>query len=193
MNIVPGTMMRRALALAILVAIPLVIWLAIIDPIWQSWVDAEETEGRSLELIADFRQAGAMRPALEAELKAVETSGKTLPGFVTGNTPALAAASLQSDIKRIIESKGGQVRSTQDLQPAREHGVEKIGVRFDITTSLEALPRIVYEIETHSPYLFIDNLEIRAPEDVRPETYVANKPILIIRWDVYGYRAVGET
>jgi len=184
--------LRRALALAILAAIPLAVWLVVVVPIWQSWADAGETEGRSLKLISDLRQMVTMRPALEAELKTLEARGKTVPGFVTGNTPALAAASVQSEIKRIIETKGGQVRSTQDLSTTREHGVEKIGVRFDVTTSLEALPRIVYEIEAHSPNFFLDNLEIRAPEDARPETYVADKPILIIRWDVYGYRAAGE-
>jgi hypothetical protein len=191
--IVVSPIMRRVLALAILAAIPLTLWHAIIDPIWQSWADSDETEARSLQLIADFRQTAATRPALEARFKEVEVRGKTLPGFVTGNTPALAAATLQSEIKRIIESKGGQVRSTQDLAATRERGAEKIGVRFDITTSLESLPKIVYEIEAHAPYLFIDNVEIRAPEDARPESYVADKPILIIRWDVYGYRAVGET
>jgi len=191
--IIPTSKLRRALALAILAAIPLTVWLVVIGPIWEAWAGGAETEGRSLKLISELRQMAAMRPALDAELKTLEARGKTLPGFVTGTTPALAAASMQSEIKRIIESKGGQVRSTQDLSPAREHGVERIGVRFDITTSLEALPRIVYEIEAHSPYFFIDNLEIRAPEDARPETYVADKPILIIHWDVYAYRAVGET
>ena len=190
---VPTPILRRALALAILAAIPLVLWVGVIEAIWEGWADGGETEVRSLKLIANLREAATRRPALESEFKALEARSKALPGYIPGNTPALAAATVQSEVKRIVESKGGQVRSTQDLAPTREHGVEKIGVRFDMTTSLEALPTIVYEIESHSPYLFIDNLEIRAPEDARPETYVTNKPIMIIRWDVFGYRAVGET
>jgi hypothetical protein len=190
---VPMPILRRALALAILAAIPLVLWLAVIGPIWDSFGDGGDTEVRSLKLIASLRQTAAQRPALETEIKALEARGKALPGYISGNTTALAAATVQSEVKRIVESRGGQVRSTQDLAPTRDHGVEKIGVRFDMTISLEALPAIVYEIESHGPYLFIDNLEIRAPEDARPETYVANKPILIIRWDVFGYRPMGET
>jgi len=187
------SILRRALALAILAAIPLVLWLAVIGPMWDSLDGSGETEARSLKLVANLRQMAALRPVLETERKALEARGKALPGYIAGNTPALAAATVQSEVKRIVESRGGQVRSTQDLAPTRDHGVEKIGVRFDMTSSLEALPAIVYEIESHSPYLFIDNLEIRAPEDARPETYVANKPILIIRWDIFGYRAVSET
>ena len=185
--------LQRGLAVAILAAIPLTLWLAIIDPLWQSWSDSAETEQRSVKLISSLRQTATLRPALEARLKDLEARNRSLPGFVPGNTAALAAATIQSEGKRVIESQGGQIRSTQDLAPSREHGFEKVGVRFDLTTSLEALPRIVYEIEAHIPYYFIDNLEIRAPEDGRPENYVANKPILIIRWDVYGYRAASET
>lgn len=183
----------RVLALGILAAVPLCFWLAVIDPIWQSWADGDEAEARTLQMIAAFRQTAALRPALDSRLKEIEAHSRGSSGLVAGNTPALAAAGVQAEIKRIIESRGGQVRSTQDLVPVREGAVEKIGVRFDITTSLEALPSIVYEIEAHVPYLFIDNLEIRAPEDSRSQTLVANKPILIIRWDVFGYRSAGAT
>jgi hypothetical protein len=186
-------LIRRAAALAILAAIPIAIWIVLADPLWQAWSDADETEERSGQLITEFRQTLAKKPIYEAQLKALDTRRGSMPGLVEGASPALAAATLQGDIKRTIESHGGQVRSTQDLSAVREHGFERIAVRIDWTASVEALSKILYEIEGHTPYLFVDNLEVRAPDDPKPENFVSGKPILTIRCDIYGYRPAGET
>ena len=186
-------LLHRALALAILGAIPSAIWLGCVDPLWQRWTERTEAEARSTRLLAAFTQTINSLPLLEAQLKKLQQDEQSNAGLVTGNSSSLAGAALQAEIKRIVESKGGQIRSTQQLTPTQDHGLEKVSTRFDFVASLDALPNMIYEIESHVPYLFIDNMDIHAPEDGRPEIYAANNPVLTVRWDVSGYRLPGST
>jgi general secretion pathway protein M len=132
--------------------------------------------------------------ALDRELKSVKAQLADIrqvqaaqSGFLDGANDSLATAQLQSRVKTIIETSGGELRSTQVL-PVRDEGkFRRIIVRGQMAANIAAMQRIFYDIESASPYLFLDNIDIRARPSPRAQDNVPTDPMLDVRFDLYGY------
>ena len=83
-----------------------------------------------------------------------------LPQFA----PALAAADLQQRVKAVVEAVGGTLRSTQALPPVEEGNAVKVAVNATVSGDTESLQKILYDLESQTPLLFIDNLDVSARE-----------------------------
>jgi general secretion pathway protein M len=135
--------------------------------------------------LANVHADVASRPALQAELDDVRRKAASLPGLYTAANDALAGAQMESDVKAIVDGNGGEVRSAQILTPARKDGFEALGVQYDLTVPQSHLRRLLYAIETHTPYLLIDEADISASPDAQPQN---PDPQIEIRWTVHAYR-----
>jgi hypothetical protein len=184
-------LLGRVLALAILAAAMAVALLGVIIPVQRVVETQQENLERSLRLLAAYRNAAAERQGLERSLKEIRAAPGAMAGLVDGATTPLAAAKMQSDVKRIIEAHGGEIRSAQNLPSSAADGFEQIAIRYDITLPMAALGQIAYEIETHTPYFFIDGVDIRAPETTPLGDKRAVEPGLDVRWDIRAYRRSG--
>ncbi len=178
----------RVLALAILIAAVAAIGAGVVLPLHAALEGQRETVQSQVKLLAAYRSAVAQRPAMATELKALKSAQATTAGLIDGATTALAAARLQMDMKKIVEAHGGEIRSAQNLPAALAEGFETVELRYDITLPMKALGPVVYEIETHTPYLFIDGVDIHAPEALSSDQQPAQDPMLSVRWDVRAYR-----
>lgn len=179
-------------ALGILAAVVGVIWFTVFHPLVSTFEDQREARDQSLRLLSAYKTALAIRPSLETSLSQLQQQGRSASGLVEGNSPALAAARLQNDIRTIVESSGGEVRSTQNLPVSNTNSFEKIDIGCDLSVPMSRLKDIVYQIETHTPYLFIDKVDIRMPENWQSADENMPAPKLEIRWVVSGYRWVGS-
>ena len=56
-----------------------------------------------------------------------------------------------------------------------------------MVSTLGAVQRVLYDLEASSPYLFVDNLYLRARPAERRAESADSDPILDVRFDVYGY------
>jgi len=177
----------RTLALGILLVLIASVGLGIVLPLLNSVQGDDEDLDRSLHLLAGYQRVATRRPALEQRLVVLQQEMTALPGLWPGATPALAAAGLQGEMKRLIESAGGQIRSAQEVPAAPEGGFERIGLRYELTLPMAALPGLLQALDAHTPYLFLDKVDLHAPEG--PATAA---PLLSIRWEVSGYRT-GKT
>jgi Type II secretion system (T2SS), protein M subtype b len=184
-------LLSRALALAILAAAMAVALLSVIIPVQRVVEAQQETMRQSLKLLAAYRKAAAERQGLERNLKEIRAAPGAVAGLVDGATTPLAAAKMQSEVKRIIEAHGGEIRSAQNLPSSVAGGFEQIAIRYDITLPMAALGQIAYEIETHKPYFFIDGVDIRAPETAPLGDKRGVDPELAVRWDIRAYRRSG--
>jgi general secretion pathway protein M len=104
----------------------------------------------------------AQRPALEAEIQKLREDSSGDVYYLEQSTPTLAATNLQQQIKSTVESHGGNLVSTQILPVATEGIFSKVAIRVQMTGDTEALQKVVYDLESAKPWLFIDNLQIRA-------------------------------
>ena len=88
--------------------------------------------------------------------------------FLDGESLTIAGARLQSRIIAMITGNGGFVTSSQlDLQNQKPEDTNlHLSVNFDI--NYVKIQSLLYQIEAGMPYLFIENLDLTAPEGGGP-------------------------
>jgi general secretion pathway protein M len=187
MRIALSPMISQFLAGLLLLLIGLMAVVCVVVPIIDGFAGAERSN-------QEYRLALARGRALDQELKdlgrefaEMRQAQASQSGLLEGANESLATAQLQNRIKTIIETGGGELRSTQVL-PVRDEGkFRRIIVRGQMATDTAAMQRIFYDIESASPYLILDNIDIRA----RPSPHASdNNPtdtMLDVRFDLYGY------
>ena len=183
-------LVRRFLAIAALCGELGLGWLGVISPIRSAHDELDEHMERSLRLLSGYRQAIARRPALEARLADLERRAATQAGAVVSASAALAAAALQKDIRAMIDTGGGEIHSAQALPPTSAEGFETVELRYQLTVPMSALAPILDQIETHQPFLFLRDVDIRVPDYASPGGAAVPDPKLSIRWTLRGYRRI---
>jgi general secretion pathway protein M len=173
----------RGLALAILVALLLLAFTGIVQPLLETYGKARAAAEQMRTAIAHAEGVGRNPAVLKAELAQLKERQNSTVGFLRGTNEPLAAAELQDRLKTIVESAHGELRSTQIL-PARDEGrVRRISIRCQVQADIADLQRIFYQLESASPLLFLDNIEIRP----RPSRLGGVDSSLEVRFDLYGY------
>jgi general secretion pathway protein M len=179
----PG--LRRILALAVLAMLLLLGASAV------AWVageyDAAQGAAQELQAAIERRQQAESKVAeLQAALAALKQHQASAVGFLQSPTESLAAAELQSRIKSSVEAAHGDLRSTQILPGREDGGFRRVAIRGQIVVDMAALQRMFYELEASAPFLFLDNVEIRARAGSRAKAQGEN-PELDVRFDLSGY------
>lgn len=89
--------------------------------------------------------------------------------LLSGETPALASASLQSMVKEIISSEGATIRSERVEKTEKKDGFRIVSVSIDLSVpSITELSNIIYNIESRTPYMVIKEMNIRVRNYRRP-------------------------
>jgi general secretion pathway protein M len=104
----------------------------------------------------------ATGPELEARIRQVRADSPVDLYTLKPAPPPIAATELQQQVKDVVESNGGNLVSTQILPANVEGGFTKVTIRVQMTSDTEALQKVLYDLESHEPLLFIDNLQVRA-------------------------------
>jgi hypothetical protein len=182
---------NRLLALGILLAAVAAAWVVIIEPITAAFEAQDEDMARSHRMLAAYERRIALRPVIEAKLADVRRQQTASTGVIDGASAELAAATVQNIVKSLIESQSGQVRSAQNLPPVSAGGFQRIDVQYEATIPMTRLRETVYRIETSTPYLFLDSVDLRAPESWQIGPYASDPPAVDVHWTVHGYRWVG--
>jgi len=184
------TWVSRSLALALLLGLVLLVYALVVAPLIASYRQSEIAVAEAQELLAGYRSVAARRDALEAQLAALADRQDDSGLYLAGTTDALAAAALQDHVKGAIEGSGGNLRSIQILPAEDDEGFRRVGVRAQLTATVNDLLRILHGIEGGTPFLFVDALEInnrRARRRSRDEAETMD-PVLLVRLDVAGYQ-----
>jgi hypothetical protein len=183
----------RLLALGILVLVIAALWLGVIVPVSDAFDSQAEDIARSHRLLEAYTRRIAMRPAIEAKLAETRTiQAVAATGLVSGASAELAAANVQGTVKTLIESGAGQITSVQNLAPANIDGFQRIDIQYDATLPMTRLRDVTYRIETAVPYLFLDAIDLRAPENWQQQgSATIDPPPLQVRWTVHAYRRAG--
>jgi Type II secretion system (T2SS), protein M subtype b len=177
----------RTAALGALAVALALIALLVVAPIAAAFSAQDDETNDALHQLGVYRAEIASKPALEAELNDLNRKGASVPGVVEGDSVALAQAALQSQIKSVVESNGGSLRSTQNLPVTSQAGFEVIAMQCDLSVPQARLKDLAYAIGAHAPYLFIDEASITAPP-ADLDTPQVHDVMLDIRWTIHGYR-----
>ena len=187
MNVALSPRLSRALALTIFIVLLWFLYSGLVQPLLDHYAEARNSGEQLESVLARARQAGRTLSDLQTELTRLKGHGVSGAGTIQSANESLAAAELQNRIKSSVEAARGELRSTQIL-PSREEGVfQRISIRGQISGNLEALQRIFYEFESTSPFLFLDNVDIRVRPVRQQNEAASDNPVLDVRFDLYGY------
>ena len=152
-----------------------------------------QTEDRqqALAQLQAYRAEEARRPGLASRLAALQQGAKSVPGLLTAPSPALAQAQLQSDMKEMIDRNGGSLLSAQLLPPTKVKGFDSVAIQYDLTIPLSRFSGLVYAVETHVPYYFVDSADLVMPPNWKPNSPTQD-PSMEMRWTIHAYRWRGS-
>ena len=182
---------QRLVALGLLFAAIGFAWLLVVQPVADAFASQSEEIAQSHGLLAAYERRIALRPAVEARLAEIRSHENSATGLIGGTSAELAAANIQNLVKALIESEAGQVRSAQNLAPVSADGFQRIDIQYEVSIPMTRLKSIAYRIETGTPYLFLDAIDLRAPENWQGIGLQMDPPNLEVRWTVRAYRWAG--
>ena len=181
---------ERIAALAVLAAMALLV-LALILPVAGLLAKPQNDITREVRLVSAYRATSATRPALEKDLHALEARAASLPGLAQGDSPALAAAQIQNDLRSIIDAAGGTIHSSQSLPPKQSGTYEDVPLSYSLAIPLDKIEDVLYAVETHSLSLRLSDLHIQVPEGLAPKAVPAPGTLAEIEWTVTATRYAG--
>lgn len=185
-----GPEQSRRAAVAILVGAIVAIAAAVAIPIWLLHRHYDAALADSAEKLDRYNRLAATRPAIAQQLEAMRTK-EPRKFFLRAGPPALSAAEAQEAVRTIIEGNGGRLITMQAPVTKDDGRYRQIIVNVQMTANVQAMRKILYAIENHVPYLFIDNLTIRSqvPANFRPTP--GAEPEMFLQFDVSGYTLTG--
>ncbi|MFO1420116.1 MAG: type II secretion system protein GspM [Candidatus Competibacteraceae bacterium] len=120
----------------------------------------EQLQGR----LEQLQRMAASREPIQQLIARIEQDRGVAAQYLPQSAPALAAADLQQRVKAVVEAAGGTLRSTQALPPVEEGSIVKVTVSATLTGDTDSLRKVLYDLESQTPLLFVDNLEVAARE-----------------------------
>jgi general secretion pathway protein M len=187
--------LSRTLALLLPLAGAVLLYLLAVQPLLGDAAATRASIAERRAALARFDRVAAELPQRRARLAALHRRRAETAGFLQGGNDALLAAQLQSRVKALVDAAHGDLKSTQVLPVENEGPYRRIAVRAQMTLDLAAAQRVLYGVETGSPLLFLDNVDLRAHSENRwrgrAQAGADPDPLLDLRFDVYGYRRGG--
>jgi general secretion pathway protein M len=154
----------KAFAIGLLAAVSLGLVTLVLKPIAAQRADLEDGLETQRTLLGRLR---AEQSAAEAKtvLGGTPAAMPKGPVFLGGESDAIRLAGLQSRLSDAAQTAGTRLASTQVLPPREDAGVRLIGVQTQLSTTLEQLQKLVFELETARPVLIVQALHVsRGPD-----------------------------
>ena len=158
---------QRWLAVGLLVFVVLLFFLIIVAPIVGKGLELSETKEDLAFDLKKYENILAGKDAVVANIEAIKQQHQDQSYFNNQGTSALASAQMQEFIKKAIVEAGGQLSSTQVLPSNSKDDFSRIIVSVRMTGSIEVLRSVLYQLETATPLIVIDQLDIRPMRSVR--------------------------
>jgi len=190
MTLTMSARQSRALALLLLLLFATLVQAVLILPAYLLHRHYDFYLDQYSDAMARYQRIGATRPALEAKLAAVKARDPH-KGFLKNASPALAASEVQDVTKNLIEANGGKLNAMTISQPHDDGRFRQVAVNVQMSSSVTALRKMLYALESAQPYLFVSNLNVRAniPYGFRPQPG-PDPEILFVTMDVSGFAVV---
>jgi general secretion pathway protein M len=152
----------RTLAAVILILLTVILMVLTVYPVWSMNRDYNTSIEDMQFQIQRYQRIARQDDHYQLEFNKIKRNQQTDVRYLQSKTDLLANAELQRRIKQVVASAQGEIISTQTVQISQGEILNKIGVRVRMKSTLENLVRILHQIETKKPYLFIENISQRS-------------------------------
>ena len=151
---------QRALAIGLFVGAIVVALAVVLGPVALLRRHYDTAIADTSDRLRRYQRVAAQASELRAALDAMQQrDGRRF--FLRNTASNLAGAELQELVKAAIEGNGGRITTSQNTSPREEGRFREIGVNVQFFASTPALQKIVLAIESHQPYLIVNNLTVR--------------------------------
>jgi len=158
---------QRWLAVGLLIVVLLIVGLALIIPVVHKAMELNESKNSLHFKLQQYERILAQKDAVSASMNKIQQQHDSQGYFNAQGTDALASAELQEFIKKAIVDAGGQLSSTQAIPVPSKDEFNRVTVRVRMTGNSETLRAVLYKIETSTPLIIIDQIDIRPMRGVR--------------------------
>jgi hypothetical protein len=167
-------------------AVPLMIALVLLAAYKYAYRDIQagmasvkEEQEVKIKLLQKYMGLIAQRPQIEKQISLLKAERKSDDlKLIEGQTPSLAAATLQEIIKGIVVEKGGTISSERVEKPEDMGKFRIITISMDtVLPDTAALSEILYSIETRTPYLIVKELDTRVKNIREPKELMVKMDI----------------
>lgn len=148
----------------------------------------DDSQTETIARIVRLERAGARLPALRRALDNAPPEAPALQPYLDEPSDSLAAASLQARLRRTALAAGLEVVSVQPATAGGEPGLAKSAAAMTVSGALPAHQRLLYQLESEMPVLFVEEFELLNTNPDQPRLDGAGQPILQLRLTVAGYR-----
>jgi general secretion pathway protein M len=162
--------MQRWLALGLLIGAILIVGLAVIVPVINKSLELSETKNNLVFKLQQYERILAGKDEVLASMEAIKRQYQQHGLLNSQATGALASAAVQEFIKKTIAEAGGQLSSTQALPVSSKNEFNRITVNVRMTGNSEVLRSVLYKIETSTPLIIVNEIDIRPMRGVRNRT-----------------------
>lgn len=197
-----GSRKRLSCLLAWLAAVllPLGTLLGIGIPWWERTQDLDRQIDTREEQIFRYRRLITSLPQLKTELEQERSNEEFKAFYYEAETPALAGAQLQRELKELVSGAEARLINAQFLPAGAEEQPPRVHIRTQLQGKTDALLDLLFEIEQARPFLFVDQMSVRSStrrrstrsRRRRARTNARSQGELTIRLDVFGYSLGGK-
>ena len=157
----------RWLAVGLLLALISLIGFIIILPLVNQGLALYEEKNALGFRFEQYERILARKQSVIDEMEALKEKFADQNYLSTQNTSALASADLQEMIKQAIVEAGGQLSSTKGLPIVIKNNFQHIPINVRMTGNSEVLRAVLYKIETATPLVVVEQIDIRPMRGVR--------------------------
>jgi len=151
---------QRALAVSLLVLATIAVLAIILGPVIALHRHYDAAIADVSDRLHRYERVAAQAPELRVALTAMQQ--RDARRFFLKNTATnLAGAELQELVKAAIEGNGGRITTSQNTTPREDGRFREIGVNLQFFATTPALQKILLAIESHEPYMIVENLTVR--------------------------------
>ncbi|MGZ5026878.1 MAG: type II secretion system protein GspM [Methylobacter sp.] len=159
--------MQRWLAVGLLALAMLIVILVVIVPVVNKGLELNESKNNLAFKLEQYERVLARKNAVMQSMNAIKDQYQQSELLNRQSTGALASAEVQEFIKKTIVDAGGQLSSTQALPVSTKNEFSRITVSVRMTGTSEVLRKVLYKIETSTPLIVINQIEIRPVRGIR--------------------------
>ncbi|MGI9212898.1 MAG: type II secretion system protein GspM [Methylococcaceae bacterium] len=179
----------KGLALGLLATVLLTVYLAVIAPVLGLTHEYADTVSDLQFRLERYRKVAVEKDRMLDQLEQIKLEGQQDQHYLNRATAALASADLQTQIKETVSKAGGELTSTQVIPERKEDRFTRVAVKVRMNGRTEVIREVLHDFESSTPFLFVQNLNVRPIRMPRNPAAKQFQPLLklSVDFDVVGY------
>lgn len=186
MNDLPTGARGKAVAIGLCILVIAAVYLVIVSPLVSLYEgNAEQLQAR-LQLEQRLQRSAKALPEASAEADQTQDQESAGDELFDGESDSVAAATLQSTVKDLVEGAGARLISSEVLPSEKRETLQRVGIHVSFNGSLSLLTGVLQGIQLAHPVILVDNVDIHSADGT--DQAPGGQKQLAIALDVYGFK-----